>query len=52
MDFLVFSPSTIAAAALLWVNNQCVEDTKSDCFHKNINIVSAAVVRHGSVINN
>ncbi|BAT75696.1 hypothetical protein LR48_Vigan01g198500 [Vigna angularis] len=37
MDFLVFSPSTIAAAALLWANNQCVEDTKSDCFHENIN---------------
>ncbi|CAJ1943029.1 unnamed protein product [Sphenostylis stenocarpa] len=38
MDFLVFSPSTIAAAALLWVTNHCVDDTKSDCFHKNINI--------------
>ncbi|ESW27808.1 hypothetical protein PHAVU_003G234000 [Phaseolus vulgaris] len=38
MDFLVFSPSTIAASALLWVTNQCVEDTKSDYFHKNINI--------------
>lgn len=36
MDFLEFSPSTIAAAALLWVTNQCVDDKKSDCFHKNI----------------
>ncbi|RDX76470.1 Cyclin-D1-1, partial [Mucuna pruriens] len=38
MDFLEFSPSTIAAAALLWVTNQCVDDKKSDCFHKNISI--------------
>ncbi|KAG5040439.1 hypothetical protein JHK85_012915 [Glycine max] len=38
MDFLEFSPSTIAAAALLWVTNQCVDDKKSYCLHKNISI--------------
>ncbi|KAK7386353.1 hypothetical protein VNO78_26534 [Psophocarpus tetragonolobus] len=39
LDFLEFSPSTIAAAALLWVTNQCLHDKKSsDCFHKNISI--------------
>ncbi|XP_027347800.1 cyclin-D1-1-like [Abrus precatorius] len=38
MDFLEFSPSTIAASALLWVTNQYVDDQKSCCFHKNISI--------------
>ncbi|KAG4933362.1 hypothetical protein JHK87_047364 [Glycine soja] len=38
MDFLEFSPSTIAAAALLWVTNQCADEKKSECFHKNIGI--------------
>ncbi|TKY55601.1 Cyclin-D1-1 protein [Spatholobus suberectus] len=38
IDFLEFSPSTIAAAALLWVTNQCLDEKKSNCFHKNISI--------------
>ncbi|XP_020229636.1 cyclin-D1-1 [Cajanus cajan] len=38
MDFSEFSPSTIAAAALLWVTNQRIDDKKPDCFHKHISI--------------
>ncbi|XP_061338276.1 cyclin-D1-1-like [Gastrolobium bilobum] len=38
MDFLEFSPSTIAAAAVFWVTNQHVNIQKSGCFHNNISI--------------
>ncbi|KAL1370935.1 hypothetical protein HN51_001143 [Arachis hypogaea] len=38
MDFLEFSPSTIAAAALLYVTDQYVDDLKLYGFHKNIRI--------------
>ncbi|KAL2322853.1 hypothetical protein Fmac_027232 [Flemingia macrophylla] len=38
MDFLEFSPSTIAAAALLWVTKQCLDDKKPDFFYKHMSI--------------
>ncbi|KAK7263265.1 hypothetical protein RJT34_30852 [Clitoria ternatea] len=38
MEFMEFSPSTIAAAAVLWVTNLYVDDQKSCCFHKNLSI--------------
>ncbi|KAK7330940.1 hypothetical protein VNO77_25146 [Canavalia gladiata] len=38
LDFLEFSPSTVAASALLWVTNQCVDDLESCSLHKHINI--------------
>ncbi|KAI4315084.1 hypothetical protein L6164_027930 [Bauhinia variegata] len=36
MDFLEYPPSTIAAAAMVWVTDQYVDDQKSGFIHKNI----------------
>ncbi|KAI4327334.1 hypothetical protein L6164_019807 [Bauhinia variegata] len=35
-DFLEYPSSTIAAAAMLWVTDQYIDDQKLGCFHKNI----------------
>ncbi|XP_031272975.1 cyclin-D4-1-like [Pistacia vera] len=37
IDFLDYPPSTTAAAVVLWVTNQPVDDHKLECLHKRLN---------------
>ncbi|XP_020537276.1 cyclin-D2-1 [Jatropha curcas] len=37
VNFLDFNPSAIAAASVLWVTNQTIEDSKLECFHERLN---------------
>ncbi|KAF2294737.1 hypothetical protein GH714_015824 [Hevea brasiliensis] len=37
INFLDYTPSSIAAAAVLWVTNQTIDDPKLGCFHNRVN---------------
>ncbi|KAJ9170548.1 hypothetical protein P3X46_018648 [Hevea brasiliensis] len=37
INFLDYTPSAIAAAVMLWVTNQTIDDPKLGCFHKRVN---------------
>ncbi|KAJ9177386.1 hypothetical protein P3X46_012610 [Hevea brasiliensis] len=37
INFLDYTPSSIAAAAVLWVTNQTIDDPKLGCIHKRVN---------------
>lgn len=41
INFLDYTPSSIGAAAVLWVTNQTMDDPKLGCLHKRVNKVSA-----------
>jgi len=49
IKILAYTPSTIAAAAVLWVTNQTIDGPKLECFHSRMDKASLKTLSSSSL---